>query len=111
MGFALCRVAAWAERCVLGIESGFQSRGFTCMPFSPACGIKLFVQLGVQKNHGCVWTPRAAEEQAADLGICGNLTVIKNVAAPLFRIPLALGSDKDPFVSDGVDMAVIKNGF
>ena len=73
VGFAFCRVAARAERCVLGIERGFQARGFTGMPFSPAGRIKLFVQLAVQKYHGRVWTPRAAEEKAAHLGVCGDL--------------------------------------
>ena len=103
MGLAFCRVAARAERCVLGVEGGFQARGFTGMPFSPAGRIKLFVQLAVQKYHGRVWTPRAAEEQAADLGVCSDCAVIKNVATLLLRVPLALRRDKDPFVGDGVD--------
>src|SRR5258708_31889889 len=79
------------------------------MPLVPAGRIDLFVKLAVQKHHGCVWPPRTSQEYFADIILRCNPAVIKNIAACLLRIMLALRRNHAFFVRDNMNQAVVED--
>src|SRR5258708_2015543 len=79
------------------------------MPLIPARRIDLFVKLAVQKYHGCVRPPRTSQEYFSDITLRRNPAVIKNIAACLLRIMLALRRNHALFVRDDMNQAVVED--
>src|SRR5260370_14809783 len=79
------------------------------MPLVPSGRIDPSIQLAVQKHDGCIRSPGTSQEDFADLICGGNSTVIKDIAAHLFRIAVALGGNHDFFVRDGMNQTVVED--
>src|SRR6478752_4821903 len=79
------------------------------MPLRPASGINFLIQIAVEEYHGGIRSPGPAKEDLACLIVDGDAAMIKNVAALLFWISLALRRNISLRMRGHMDVAMIED--
>src|SRR5690349_12016666 len=95
-------------RLELGIEGSGEGGLAVVLPVTPAIGVDLGGQFGIQEDDGGIGAPWAAEIDAIGALFGGDAAVVEDIATLLFGVVAALRGEHDDGVGERVDFAAIE---